>query len=382
MMIIRMLRALVSVCLIAGTMQAGQTTLAERYRAGKIVFRADEDWTGNLPSDLVFETRADIAVAPDGSVFVSNANRGTIYKFGPDGKFVKRFGQPGQGPGDLNSPLRLSVLDGKYLVIGEYALTQRISLFDLDGKFFKVVRTGRSSSHPLALKDGKVAYTSLGTGAGRAQTARQDDVYIIDTNSGAQTKVAGYTVQNPMKRLPGRGMVTSGEGGIAMARTADGGLVVGTTQSPVLDVFSADGVKLRSIDTGWTAIPVTAGYRAAYWALERKEAEASGRKLTYDEPLLLETLPVLRDVWTDSEGNILVCRKTECLEGCPAEVRAYSPTGDYLCDFVIDPGPLVLAIDWRFKRFTLTASGLYGLLELKDDPDGFLHLVRSVFRPQ
>jgi len=38
--------------------------------------------------------------------------------------------------------------------------------------------------------------------------------------------------------------------------------------------------------------------------------------------------------------------------------------------------------DWRFKMIVMTGRSLYGLLEFKDDPDGFLHLVRTVFRPK
>jgi hypothetical protein len=67
--------------LLEGAAAPGPIKLVDRYRTGRIVLRADEDWTSNLPSDLVFESRGSIAVAPDGSVFVSNSTRHAIFKF-------------------------------------------------------------------------------------------------------------------------------------------------------------------------------------------------------------------------------------------------------------------------------------------------------------
>ena len=366
----------------AAPVEPAQTTLAERYRAGSILVRADEDWTPNLPPDLVFESRGDIAVAPDGSVFVSNTSRHTIYKFDRSGKFVKRFGQKGQGPGDLTYPGRISILDGRCLVVGEYATNQRVSVFDLDGKFIKTIGTGRFTSQPIALKDGKIAYVCIRSRNEPDEMISVEEVFVLDERTGAQKPVTSYEIRNPAERLPGGVTVVSSVGGVVLSRTLEGGLIVGMTGSPSLDIFSADGTKLRTLDTGWKAIPVTAEYRAKLWALQLRKAEAEGRKLPTGKPLVPELLPIINDVWTDSEGNILVCKNTDCLEACPVVIRAFSPLGDYLCDFTLDPDPFILSADYRFKRIVLTGAGLYGLLELKDDPDGFLHLVRTVFRPQ
>lgn len=185
-----------------------------------------------------------------------------------------------------------------------------------------------------------------------------------------------------MRRMPGGGIVMASAGAVILARTRDGGLVVGTTQDSRLDIFSSDGTKLRTIDTGWKAVPVTSGYRGKYKDLLRRQAEAEGHQPPTNDPLLPEVLEILQDVWTDSEGNILVCRRNECLEDCPIAIRAYTPEGDFLCDFTLDPGRVMLSADWRFKRIVLTGEGLCGLLEFKDDPDGYLHLIRTVFRPQ
>jgi len=392
MMTVRVLRVFLSAFLLldaassgtptlVGTTAPGPMTLVERYCKGRIILRADEDWTSNLPADLFFEGSGNIVVASDGSVFVSNSMRHTIFKFDAAGKFVKTFGRRGQGPGDLTHPARLSILDGKYLVVGEYATNQRISLFDLDGKFVKIVNTGRFTSQPVALKDGKIAYVSIRGKMELKEMVSIGEVFIVDWKSGAQKSIVLHEIRNPMERMPRGGIVLASAGAVVLGRTHDGGLVVGTTQSPRLDIFSAEGSKLQTLDTGWKAIPVTSEYRNRYKDLQRRRAEAKGEKPPTKDPLLPESLEILEDIWTDSEGNILVCKKTDCLEDCPIAVRAYSPQGDFLCDFTLDPGPFILSADWRFKRIIMTGRGLYGLLEFKDDADGFLHLVRMIFRP-
>lgn len=371
-----------SALVAAATARPQTTTLADRYRSGRLLLRLDEDWTSNLPPELFFESRGDIAVAPDGSVFVSNTTRHTIFKFDAAGRFVKSFGGPGQGPGDLTYPGRLSILDGTFLVVGEYATNQRISLFDLDGKFLKIVGTGRFTSQATALRDGKIAYVAMKGAMSAEEMISIGEVFILDLASGRQRSVVRHEIRNPIKRIPAGGIVMASAGAVILAPTRSGGLVVGTTRGPGLELFAADGTRLRALDTGWEAIPVTSAYRKRHKELLARQAEAEGHGPPTGEPPLPEFLEVLQDVWTDSEGNILVCRKTACLENCPLAVRAYSPEGELLCDFEIDPGPFVLSADWRFKRLALTGSCAYGLLELRDDPDGFLYLIRTVFGAQ
>jgi hypothetical protein len=355
------------------------TTLAERYKSGRIVLRADEDWTPNLPRDLVFESRGDICVAPDGSVFVSNTTRHAIFKFDPAGKFVRSFGRPGQGPGDLTNPGYLSVLDGKYLVVGESPAVRRISVFDLDGNFVKIITPGRSANRPLALRDGKIAYVSHGGRMEQSEMINIDEVFIIDGTTGAQKSVAKHEIGTPMVRANSGSFGMPEPGAVLVAGTADGGLAVGMTRDARVDLFSADGAKLRTIDTGWKAVPVTSEYRARVKAVFARRATAEGRTPVNADPLLHDTLDIVVDILADADGNILVCKKTECLEDCSLSFRVYSRTGDFLCESELDPGPFVLSAGWRFKRISITGTGIIGLYELKNDPDGYLRLARTVF---
>ena len=77
------------------------------------------------------------AVNPEGEIFCLKAQRGEgdfVFKFDPNGKFVRSFGSRGQGPGELQQPNSLYIDSRGNLVVvdnGRYPL----SIFASDGSF-------------------------------------------------------------------------------------------------------------------------------------------------------------------------------------------------------------------------------------------------------
>jgi hypothetical protein len=58
----------------------------------------------------------DVAVAPDGEVYVIDFEEKQIVHFGPDGQLIQRFGRKGQGPGEFNFPNSIQVFDDAVFV--------------------------------------------------------------------------------------------------------------------------------------------------------------------------------------------------------------------------------------------------------------------------
>jgi DNA-binding beta-propeller fold protein YncE len=116
--------------------------LIDYYKKGSITLKGEEnfgennDWEG-----LFYDPYKEMIVAPDGSIFVANNRQHNIYKFDKNGNFLKMFGRKGQGPGDFDSPGDMTILDNEYLMVGEYASNRRITIWDLEGKCIKVVKT-------------------------------------------------------------------------------------------------------------------------------------------------------------------------------------------------------------------------------------------------
>jgi DNA-binding beta-propeller fold protein YncE len=79
-----------------------------------------------------FNRPSDVAVAPDGSFYVSDGYRNNrIMKFAPDGKFLFQWGTKGNGPGKLDLPHAIAFATGRVYVVDRG--NKRIQVFDEEG---------------------------------------------------------------------------------------------------------------------------------------------------------------------------------------------------------------------------------------------------------
>ncbi|HPT11103.1 MAG TPA: hypothetical protein PLP69_00640 [Bacteroidales bacterium] len=86
--------------------------------------------------DKVQNRNKKIIVAPDGSVFMSHKNRHEIWKFGPDGNLIKKFGAKGGKQDQFPMiPNIQTIVDGKYILTCD--ANSRLRLFDFEGKHYK-----------------------------------------------------------------------------------------------------------------------------------------------------------------------------------------------------------------------------------------------------
>lgn len=80
-----------------------------------------------------------LCALPDGNMLVCDTHYGRVLKMTPDGEILKVWGEPGKGPGQFVHPLS-AALDAarKRVYIVEYGdYTDRVHIFDLDGKWLK-----------------------------------------------------------------------------------------------------------------------------------------------------------------------------------------------------------------------------------------------------
>jgi len=373
---------------------SGQTGLADVYKSGPIQLEQDPGFGKNTDWNALFYSLfCDMVVAPDGTFFIASSRQHKIFKFDHDGNLVKSFGREGQGPGDFYRPDNLSILDGKLLVVGEYASTQRISLFDLEGNFKKVLKTSRPPFRPIALRDGKIAYIIYNyRGDGPTDRKKIASVLIRDTNTDEEIKVAEATFNQTSIRV-GRLLYSFGEetgGTFFIASSKEGNLIVGNSLLPSFDVFSPDGTKISTIPINIEPIPVTKRLISEYKKhqidqMSQHESMAQNqvqetvkemKKASWDR-LFGETLPLYRQILVDADGNILVFRRTDCLgEDCPILVQVYSPDGKYICETELIEGPFNLAVDSRIMNMCFTEKGLIAMVEVKDAPEFELRVIK------
>jgi len=247
-----MKNVLTAVLLLAMTFGLG-ADLQSHYQKGRIVLKAvegfgqDNDW-----ESLFFDPYKDMVVAPDGSIFVANNHKDSIYRFDPQGKLLKTFGRRGVGPGDFIGPGDLTILDGKSLVVSEYGSNRRFSLWDLKGNYKQVVRTQNSVSFLTALRDNHVAYYFHNQYAEKKNGYQNIiSVVIKDIVSGNEKLIQKVTL------LDRSGIELSNNvscgigyffGEVFLTQTIEGNLAVGISNQPQIDIYSPQGEKIGSMD--------------------------------------------------------------------------------------------------------------------------------------
>ena len=89
------------------------------------------------PPGLPFNLPTDLAIAPDGCLFVSDGyGNAKVHKFSPDGVLLKSWGEPGTGPGQFDLVHDVWV-DSEYLVYVCDRSNNRIQIFDGEGIYLR-----------------------------------------------------------------------------------------------------------------------------------------------------------------------------------------------------------------------------------------------------
>ena len=127
----------------------GNVWLADN--GGNQVFKLDKDGKVLLtlgkkgvagPAEDEFDAPTDVAIAPNGDIFVGDGHSGggtatgnaRIVKFNKDGKFIKAWGKKGMGPGEFDVIHTLAFDSRGRLFVGDRQ-NNRIQIFDQNGKY-------------------------------------------------------------------------------------------------------------------------------------------------------------------------------------------------------------------------------------------------------
>ena len=360
--------------LLAMAAAAAGEDLTTAYQKGRITLYPDPAFAkGTDWESLFLDRHRGIKVGPDGSIFISNSRDHNISKFGADGKLITKFGRHGQGPGDLEFPGELSILDGKYLVVGEYIQGRRISLFGLDGTFHKVLKTRYPPVCPKALRDGKIAYiglsSTLETKGDSFEMIHLNRIIIIDAPTGQERELETIkTSPNEIK-----------DGSVKIACSANGDLLVGLTIRPEIEVYDPEGEKKGAVRLSIDRLPVTKKLTETY---QLKMALTEGGKRTTVAYPLGDYLPYYCDLTVDSLGNILVFKMSEDPNSGPIVFQVYDQAGIFLTETELDRGGFDLKADGRnlHRLLDFTERGVFGILPLQGDELETPRLFRVLLR--
>jgi DNA-binding beta-propeller fold protein YncE len=120
---------------------------------------------GDLPSPpgLPIRMPTDVAVGPEGRIYVVDSGNGRVLAYEVDGRFAFAFGAKAPIPGQLLAPVGIDVSpEGRVLVVDREG--RRVQVFDRDGGFVRTIATrfGDRDEEPVdvaADRSGRVLVT-------------------------------------------------------------------------------------------------------------------------------------------------------------------------------------------------------------------------------
>ena len=115
-------------------------------------FRVGNVWGATGDEDLTTPRNNSVTLGPNGQIFVLEWSTDRVVVFSGEGQFVRSFGGPGDGPGDLRNPMGMA-WDGTGRLWVAAGFNGRYHVFDSTGVFQKSmprpVRAVNRIQHPL-----------------------------------------------------------------------------------------------------------------------------------------------------------------------------------------------------------------------------------------
>lgn len=126
----------------------------------------------------------------EGNYYIADQKVNAIYKYDSAGKYISRFGRPGQGPGDISLPMKIKVMNAE-LVVFEGG-NMRLQYFDLNGNHKRIIKLFKSYIDLDILEDGSIIGAPL-------SLELQQDNYLLDILSQEGMLLRSFGAPNEYK---------------------------------------------------------------------------------------------------------------------------------------------------------------------------------------
>ena len=298
--------------------------VVQEFRVGRVSGATDED--------LTTPRNNSVSLGPNGQIFVLEFSTDRIVVFSGEGEFVRSFGRPGEGPGDLDGPMGMA-WDGTGRLWVAAGFNGRYHLFDSTGVFQRSmrrpVRLVNRIQHPLLWEETGtlIDETVTSTGPSMVLFLRVDTLgQVVDT--------ASLLAQPPRFRTGLPGISTMIRGRDAFRYLARHYLASGRwSMAPDGTVWSAMNGRLRLVKTdsnGDTLRIVETSHRPESFDRRDREAISKGLAeagLSRQDVELVR--PLVSEIYLMDDGHILVGIFEQVGED-PSTFDVFNPEGFFL----------------------------------------------------
>lgn len=281
-----------------------------------------------------------VAQLADGSLVVADRMAGELRVFDPSGRFVRRLGRSGEGPGEFKGVSSLQILEGDSIAAFDPPL-RRWTVFSKSGDVLGS-HTFRSSSLPgvgMAYRHGDGDFTFTGS----VLVAPGGEAGYFDTT----VPLFSYEVSSgrviPLGDMPGRQLYRTRGGALGRvlvlrsASIAVGDRIfIGNGRSWEIQVLSRDGTPLArwrrlGVDLSLSSGRLGAAERTSLEPMGKEPQTLARWRRLYAEAPRPDSVPAYSEFLLDSEGFLWV--RGYALVGEPQPAwSVFDPSGAYLGD--------------------------------------------------
>ena len=239
------------------------------------------------PQTVTLEDPTYIAVGDDGLIYVVDRKAVQVKAFGPNGKFLRSIGKPGQGPGEVGRIQDISFTPAREILVNDTG-TDRLHYFTLEGKFLRAIPVPGTIGFEWPSQDQRGRIFAVQT-AIVMDSATSELVEFTAEMKKVRTlfsiQIAKYPVFNPIGPK------------IRFLPAADGGLIWGVTAQYEINVLDASGKLVKKILKDYDPLPVTKKYRDKF--LKEFPLDKSYIKFS-------DHFPAFLDFRRDDDGRLYV----------------------------------------------------------------------------
>jgi sugar lactone lactonase YvrE len=320
-----------------------------------IPLRLDEEWIIDLEAEDVSKIGLyqidTFAVDAKGSIYVLNlrAEKDHIFKFTPDGKFDKSFGQHGQGPGELGRPNTVTLTPDQKLMVTDPD-NAKFAYFTWEGELIREVTLNRNI--PFAQPVSKGNFVVFGRmRPDLDERFLKYPLELCDENIEPIKMLDEYRMEN--FRLTRR--IRGTQPGFGLAIGGDRIFIGNEAREYEIWVFDLEGELIRKIRKKHQPLPVTDEIK--------QKALAAYNENVKSMVFFPETLPPFRTMTADEEGGLFVVTFEEGDQPGENRIDVFNPDGAFVgrlsAAVLVSPSTPINAVarNGRFYYVRDTESG-------------------------
>jgi streptogramin lyase len=312
--------------------------------------------------EYVFGWIVDMAMGPDGSIFIVEGQGTVVRKYSADGEYLHDIGREGGGPGEYKGAPEIEITpDGRLVMLD--GGNRRVTFYDLDGNYLL--------DWPVPgnlLTTSELAVDVSGNLWLKTMTVDQERPEWDWPRSMVRISPAGEVLMTLSVPSEGRGagswVLASPEGymwpfieKVSSDLSPEGYLVTGSNHEYSFDLLHTGGTVLR-VERDWEPVPLNKEERSEWEQWGHFFADQKRPGAPEVDTSIPKTKPAYRQLEVDEDGRVWVDRYVEAVHRDrppreagderplltwfePRTFDVYQPTGEFLGTVVLPPKTFV-----------------------------------------